>query len=60
MSDVERKTHFENGEARRWSEPVRLGDILSDLRAIIEAYGPKVGPSDRAQTIVHARLRKTG
>lgn len=60
MSDVERKTPFGNGETRRWSEPVRLGSLLTDLLAAIEACKPKAAPQGRAQTVVHVRLRKAG
>jgi hypothetical protein len=60
MSDVEMTTQLVDKGARRWSEPVRLGEILAELLDGIETCGAKVAPQSRVQAVVNARLRKAG
>jgi hypothetical protein len=60
MLDKELADRVDGGGDRRWSEPVRLGEILVDLCAEIEARIAITVPQSRLQAMVRGLLRKAG
>ena len=49
-----------DGEPRRWSEPVQIGEIIAALRSAIERRGRKTARESHAQTVARGRLRQAG
>ncbi len=60
MSDAKLTTQSGEKEDRRWSEPVRLGEILAALCVDIAARSAAAAPQGRIQTSVNTLLRKAG
>ena len=48
------------GGSRRWSEPVPIGAIVADLRALIETRRQRMMQRDPSHSVAPGPLRKAG
>ncbi len=59
MAGIETTTQAIDGEPRRWSDPVRIGELIAEIRAVLEMHGENAARQDRMPVSAH-HLRKAG
>jgi hypothetical protein len=60
MAGIETTTQPIGGEPRRWSDPVRIGDLIAEIRAEIERRSGNAACQGRIQVSAHHPFRKAG
>jgi len=60
MAGIETTTQSLDGEPRRWSDPVRIGELIAEIRAVIEIQCENATRQARLQVSAPHPLRKAG
>lgn len=60
MAGIETTTQSLDGEPRRWSDPVRIGELIAEIRAVLETHSGNAARQNRMPVSAHPPLRKAG